>query len=98
MFTNSLTLIFMQRLWQALGGALTIFFIAHTLSSDQQGWFYTFVSIASLYTLFEMGLSMALIQITAHLFIKLQWTSDGEITGQNAEIFKSFFVTNSFFT
>jgi hypothetical protein len=84
----------MQRLWQALGGALTIFFIAHTLSSDQQGWFYTFVSIASLYTLFEMGLSMTLIQVTAHLFIKLQWTSDGKIAGQNTEIFKSFFVTS----
>jgi len=82
----------MQRLWQALGGALTIFFIAHTLSSHQQGWFYTFVSIASLYTLFEMGLSMALIQVTAHLFINLRWLPGGRVVGENTEIFKSFFV------
>lgn len=91
MFTKSLVLIFMQRLWQALGGTLTFFFIVLTLSSDQQGWFYTFLSIASLYTLLEMGLSMALIQVSSHLFIKLKWLPDGSVNGQNAEIFKSFF-------
>jgi hypothetical protein len=82
----------MQRLWQAIGGVVTIFLIAHTLSPDMQGWFYTFVSIASLYTLFEMGLSAALIQVTAHLFIKVHWLSKGGFAGQNGEIFLSFFL------
>jgi O-antigen/teichoic acid export membrane protein len=90
--SRGLLFVLMQRLWQALGGVVTIFFIAHTLSPDMQGWFYTFVSVASLYTLFEMGLSAALIQVTAQLFIKVHWMSQGGFAGQNAEIFLSFFL------
>ena len=91
--SQGLLFVLMQRLWQGVGGVVTIFLIAHTLSPDMQGWFYTFVSIASLYTLFEMGLSTALIQVTAHLFIKVHWLSEGRFAGQNAEIFLSFFLS-----
>jgi O-antigen/teichoic acid export membrane protein len=91
MLTKSLILIFTQRLWQALGGALTIIFIAHTLSPNQQGWFYTFMSISSLYTLFEMGLSMVLVQVAANMFVKLGWLPDGGLIGRNKEVFISFF-------
>ena len=94
MVSKSLLFILMQRIWQALGGLLTIFFIAHILSPNQQGWFYTFISIASLYTLFEMGLSIALTQVTAHLFIKLRWLPKGRVAGQNTEIFKAFFASS----
>jgi hypothetical protein len=90
--SRGLFFVLMQRLWQAVGGGVTIFLIAHTLSPEMQGWFYTFVSIASIYTLFEMGLSTALIQVTAHLFIKVHWLSEGRFAGQNAEIFLSFFL------
>jgi hypothetical protein len=90
MISRGLAFILLQRIWQGLGGVLTIFFITHTLSPDQQGWFYTFVSIASLYTIFEMGLSTALIQVTAYLFIKLHWLSQGRVAGQNTKIFISF--------
>lgn len=93
MVFRSIFIILMQRLWQAIGGVVTIFLIAHILSPDMQGWFYTFLSIASLYTLFEMGLSTALIQVTAHLFIKVHWLSEGRLAGQNAEIFLSFFLS-----
>ena len=92
--SKSLLFILTQRIWQGLGGVLTIFFIAHTLSPDQQGWFYTFVSIASLYTLFEMGLSAALIQVAAHLFIKLRWLTQGGVAGENAKMFTSFLSTS----
>jgi hypothetical protein len=90
--SRGLLFVLMQRLWQGVGGLLTIFLIAHILSPDMQGWFYTFVSIASLYTLFEMGLSTALIQVTSHLFIKVHWVSKGGFAGENAEIFLSFFL------
>ena len=92
--SRGLLFVLMQRLWQAIGGVVTIFLIAHTLSPDMQGWFYTFLSIASLYTLFEMGLSTGLIQVTAHLFIKVHWLSEGRFAGQNAEIFLSFFLSS----
>jgi O-antigen/teichoic acid export membrane protein len=92
--SKSLLFVLIQRIWQGLGGVLTIFFLAHTLSPDQQGWFYTFVSIASLYTLFEMGLSAALLQVAAHLFIKLRWQTQGRVAGENAKIFISFLSTS----
>jgi hypothetical protein len=92
--SKSLLFILTQRIWQGVGGVLTIFLIAHTLSPDQQGWFYTFVSIASLYTLFEMGLSAALIQVAAHLFIKLRWLPQGGVAGKNAKMFTSFLSTS----
>ena len=88
---KGLILIFTQRLWQALGGALTIIFIVNTLSPNQQGWFYTFLSIASLSTLFEMGLSMVLVQVAANMFVKLRWHPDGKVIGGNEEVFRSFF-------
>jgi hypothetical protein len=41
-----------------------------------------------LYTLFDLGLSVVLVQISAHLFVGLQWLPDGELTGDGALAFK----------
>ena len=94
MSSNSLYPIVLQRLWQGVGGILTVAFIAHFLTPEKQGWFYTFISIASLNFVFEMGLSAALIQISAHMFNKIRWLSDGRVVGDNAKVFLSFFVTS----
>lgn len=79
-FTTHLTII-TQRFWQALSGLLSILFITHYLSPELQGWYYSFISIAALYTLFDLGLSVVLVQISAHLFVKLHWLSCGELAG-----------------
>ena len=84
----------MQRLWQGLAGLITVFVITSTLTHEQQGWYYTFVSIAALYSLFEMGLSAALIQFTAHMFIRLHWLQDGRVAGDYASTFHTFFSSS----
>lgn len=94
MFSNSLYPIVLQRLWQGVGGILTVIFIAHFLTPEKQGWFYTLISIASLSFVFEMGLSTALIQISAHMFTKMRWLSDGRVEGENGKTFLSFFITS----
>lgn len=80
-----------QRLWQGFAGLITVLVIGITLTHEQQGWYYTFLSLASLYTLFEMGLTVSLIQVTAHMFVKLHWLPDGRVAGEASAVFSSFF-------
>jgi hypothetical protein len=54
----------------------------HFLSSEEQGWYYSFISVAALYTLFDLGLSAVLVQLTAHAFPGLRWTTPGLLRGK----------------
>jgi hypothetical protein len=90
MAVRDLGLIVGQRLWQALAGVVTILFVVRFLSAEEQGWYYTFVSVAALYSIFEMGLAAALIQTSAHLFGGLRWQADGGVAGISSRAFESF--------
>ena len=76
--------VFIQRLFQAFTGLVTMLLIARYLSPDLQGWYYTFSSIAAVYTLFDLGLSVVLVQLSAHLFSRLTWLGLGRIDGIQA--------------
>lgn len=91
MFKSGLSLIVAQRLWQGFSGLLTVLVIGFTLTQEQQGWYYTFLSLAALYSVFEMGLAAALVQVTAYMFVNLHWLPQGRVAGENASIFASFF-------
>lgn len=91
MFSKDLFLILFQRSWQALSGFITTILAMIYLSPMQQGWYYTFLSIASLYVLFELGLSSALMQFSSHMFTELRWGNKGEVVGKSSEKFHSFF-------
>ena len=88
--SRELTLILSQRFWQAAAGLVTVIFVTRYLSADEQGWYYTFVSLAALYSVFEMGLSSALVQSAGHVFVGLRWLPKGDLEGQRAGVFKSF--------
>lgn len=75
-------LILAQRVWQGFGGLVTVLLIAHTLTVDQQGWYYSFLGVAALYTLFDLGLSVVLVQNAAYLAPRLCWTSKGGLEGE----------------
>jgi O-antigen/teichoic acid export membrane protein len=90
MISRDLAVIVGQRLWQALAGMVTILFVVRFLSADEQGWYYTFVSVAALYSLFEMGLAAAVIQTSAHFFVHLQWLPQGGVRGDASSAFESF--------
>lgn len=83
-----------QRLWQAFAGAVTMFFVTTQLNPIAQGWYYTFLSVAALYSVFEMGLSSAVLQVTAHKFLRLGWSASG-VAGDDATEFGCF-VAKSF--
>ena len=71
----------MQRFIQGILGVGTIFLVVHKLSQDQQGWYFTFSSIAAVYTIFDLGLSVVLVQLSAHLFSRLKWLDRGNFEG-----------------
>ena len=79
----------MQRLWQALSGLVTILLLTHFLTPIQQGWYYSFLSLSALYTLFDLGLSVVLVQFSAHLFINMKWLNRGRIVGEFRDQFLS---------
>ncbi len=70
-----------SRGWQLFAGPVTLFFIAHFFSANQQGFYYTFTSILLLQIFFEMGLSYVLIQFVSHEFAYLRWTKWGAVSG-----------------
>jgi len=78
-----------QRTWQALAGVVTLAFVAHFLSLEEQGYFYTLASVAALYMLLDMGLSTVLVQLAAREFIGLSWGESGQVIGTESKRFLS---------
>lgn len=95
LISNSLVVLFAQRFWQAASGLITIILIALFLTPETQGWYYSFLSLAALYTLFDLGLALVLVQISAHLFIKMRWLTNGGIEGMNLSRIQSLIGRSS---
>ena len=77
----------MQRGWQAISGLATLFLITQTLSLTEQGWYYAFLSVAAVYVLLDFGLSVLLVQLSAHAFIGLRWGRNGAVDGSGVDRF-----------
>ncbi|MFM0152674.1 hypothetical protein PQR05_19035 [Paraburkholderia sediminicola] len=85
--SRDLALVLSLRLWQAGAGLLTTILAVHFLSPETQGWYYSFISVAALYTLFDLGLSMVLVQVSAHASTGLHWKPDGSVEGEATSYF-----------
>lgn len=85
--SRDLALVLSLRLWQAGAGLLTTILAVHFLTPETQGWYYSFISVAALYTLFDLGLSMVLVQVSAHAFTGLRWQPDGSVEGEATPYF-----------
>ncbi len=71
----------LARSWSILSGALTVLLIAHFLNLQEQGYYYTFASLVSLQTVFELGFSYVILQLAAHEGAQLQFLPGGAISG-----------------
>lgn len=67
--------------WSVGAGLLTIVVIAHFLSPELQGYYYTFNSLIALQIFAELGLNFAVIQFASHEMAKLVWLPDGTVSG-----------------
>jgi O-antigen/teichoic acid export membrane protein len=64
-FNGASVLIATQRGWQAASGLVTSILVVNFLSPEAQGWYYSLLSVAGLFTLFELGLSQIITQRAA---------------------------------
>lgn len=77
--TIGLTLL--TRAIQAAGTFGVVLVIAEFLSSDLQGYYYTFASIIAIQVFFELGLSSIITQFAAHEFAHVSINDSFEISG-----------------
>jgi O-antigen/teichoic acid export membrane protein len=94
MFSRDLVIVLAQRSWQAFAGFFTTIIIAKFLSPSEQGWYYTFISVAALYVFFELGVSSAIAQIASRMFIDLSWDDLKFKDGKEQKKFFSFFLAS----
>lgn len=71
----------LSRVISASGGLITLIFIAIFLSTEEQGYYYTFGSIIAIQVFFELGLNGIITQYAAHEVAHLQWETETELTG-----------------
>ncbi len=79
---GAISLSVLLRLTQVFGGVLTIYLIALNLSSNEQGYYYTFTSIVALQIFFELGINNIITQFVAHENAYLEWNGNRIIGGQ----------------
>jgi O-antigen/teichoic acid export membrane protein len=71
----------LARGWSSVAGLLTLLLVARFLSPDEQGYYYTFGSLAALQIVFELGFSFVIQQMASHERALLDISPDGLITG-----------------
>lgn len=71
----------LARVIQALGGVISLFFIALTLNINEQGFYYTFGSIIAIQIFFELGINSIIVQFVAHETAHLKWDSKTKLIG-----------------
>lgn len=71
----------LSRIISASGGLITLVFIALFLSTEEQGYYYTFGSIIAIQIFFELGLNSIITQYAAHEVAHLEWESKTKLSG-----------------
>ncbi len=92
---NSLVALVVQRSWVALSGLMTTVLITFFLSQQMQGWYYAFLSLAAVYSLFDLGLSTILVNVAAQVGHQLKWKPGGELQGGDIDRFRSLLLQSA---
>ena len=64
---SSLFALLAQRSWVALSGLLTTVMVMLCLTPQLQGWYYAFMGMVMLYSLFDLGLAQVLVSVSSSL-------------------------------
>jgi O-antigen/teichoic acid export membrane protein len=75
------------RVWNLLSGFITVALVIRYLNPDEQGYYYTFASLLAMQILFELGMSVVVMQFASHEMAHLSWSETETIEGD--EIAKS---------
>ena len=70
-----------NQLWRLLSGPALLILVPLYLSSEAQGYWYTFISMAALAVLADMGFSAVLLLFASHEFAHLKFNNQKELCG-----------------
>lgn len=72
----------LNQVWKLLSGSLLLILVPLYLNPELQGYWYTFISLAALVIIADMGFSTILLQFSAHEYSCLQYNSKGQLVGK----------------
>ena len=83
----------LNQLWRVVAGPALLICIPLFLTPVEQGYWYTFTSIAALAVFADLGFSTIILQFTAHEFAHLSFAENGTICGDVKALWRlaSFF-------
>jgi O-antigen/teichoic acid export membrane protein len=67
--------------WGLLSGIVTLFLVVRYLTPDEQGYYYTFASLLAMQILFELGMSVVVMQFASHEMANLSWSVTDTLEG-----------------
>ena len=84
---------FLNQCWRVFSGPVLLLFIPLFLTPMEQGYWYTFTSVAAFSTLADLGFSNIVLQFAAHEFAFLDFNKNGTVGGDSLHLWKlaSFF-------
>ena len=71
------------RFWQIIATPITLFLIVKYFSIEEQGFYYTFLSLAGLQVFVELGIGGVLMQFVSYEWAGLAFTKDGYVDGNS---------------
>lgn len=77
-----------NQLYRLVSGPLMLLFIPLYLTQEEQGYWYTFGSVAALAVFADLGFSNIILQFAAHEFAFLKFKEDGTIYGDEVHLHK----------
>jgi len=70
------------KIWLLVSAPITLYFISLYLTPEQQGFYYTFLSLAALQTFVELGFYIVITQFASHEWAHLGFDGEGFIKGK----------------
>ncbi len=86
--SNDLIFTGLNQLWRLVSGPMMLLLIPLYLTAEQQGYWYTFTSLAALAVLADLGFSTIILQFAAHEFAFLRFDQNGTFVGDSLHLKK----------
>ncbi|WP_244159468.1 hypothetical protein [Pseudomonas marginalis] len=77
-----------NQLWRLLSGPLLLLLVPLYLSAETQGYWYTFVSLAALAILADLGFSSIILLFSSHEYANLKFDSEKKLVGNQDNIIR----------
>lgn len=85
-FTKNVISTGINQIWRLISGPITLLIIPYFLKPIEQGYWYTYLSLAALAMFADLGFSNIILQFSAHEFAFLTFDCKGNIVGDNFHI------------